>query len=138
MSVRLDHVNMTVNNIDESIHWYQKIFGFEKVEGGLTPQGHPWAIIAIQDSMISMSEYQRIAADENKDTSAHRVYHFGFRIDDADQWRNKIRQHGLKLYYDGEIKYPHSRSWYVHDPSGHEIEVSCTDGGPLKFPSHPK
>jgi lactoylglutathione lyase len=133
---RLDHVNLTVTNLDESIGWYEELFGFEKVEEGLSQQGKRWAIIACNDSMIVMSEYaERESAEMNEDQFTHRIYHFGLRIEDEVAWRHKVKSRNLKLYYGGEIEYPHSRSWYVHDPSGHEIEVSWSHGKPLKFPS---
>lgn len=117
---------------EESIEWYSKLFGFEKVEGGVTQYGNRWAIIAHGDSMIAMSEYpQKKSAELNDDRSAHRIFHFGLRIENDEEWREKVRQFGLQLYYGGEIEYPHSRSWYVHDPSGHEIEVSYSGGRPL-------
>jgi catechol 2,3-dioxygenase-like lactoylglutathione lyase family enzyme len=135
MSVKLDHINITVHNLEESIQWYRKLFGFEKVEGGLNQFGKPWAIVAFQDSMIAMNEYtERKPADTNKDSTTHRMYHFGLRVDDAEAWRAKVQEHRLKLYYGGEVAYPYSKSWYIHDPSGHEIEVSCTDGKAMQFP----
>jgi catechol 2,3-dioxygenase-like lactoylglutathione lyase family enzyme len=30
----LDHLNLTVRNLEESIAWYGRVFGFKKVEGG--------------------------------------------------------------------------------------------------------
>ncbi len=135
MSIRLDHVNITVNQLDESIRWYGKLFGFEKVEGGITEQGKRWAIVACNDSMIAMTEYEEKQPANQKFHSTQRIFHFGIRVVNADDWRTKVKQNDLKLYYGGEIEYPNSRSWYVHDPSGHEIEVSCSDGKPLRFPT---
>jgi catechol 2,3-dioxygenase-like lactoylglutathione lyase family enzyme len=131
---RLDHVNITVDNIDKSVEWYGALFGFEKVEYGLTQFGKKWAIIACNDSMIAMSEYERRPANQNEEFNFHRTNHFGLRIDDAVEWRQKIKDLKLKVQYGGEIEYPHSRSWYMLDPSGHEIEVSWSNGEPLKFP----
>ncbi len=42
MTIKLDHINLTVENLKESIEWYRKIFGFELVESGATPQGNKW------------------------------------------------------------------------------------------------
>lgn len=135
MTIKLDHINLTVANLTESIEWYGKIFGFQLVESGTTPQGVRWGIVAFNDSMICMSEYAgRAAADEAEDKSAHQIYHFGIRVSDIEKWQQTIRDRNLKLYYGGEIEYPSSKSWYVHDPSGHEIEVSHTALDRLQFP----
>ena len=134
MSVKLDHVHITVRNIDESIEWYNKLFGFQKVEGGTSEQGKKWAIVAFQDSMIAMSEYPTRASGDQITDSNHAIYHFGLRVPDANEWRNKVKTHNLKLYRGGEVEYPHSRSWYVHDPSGHQIEISWNNGEAMRFP----
>ena len=132
---RLDHVNITVNSIENSVEWYGRLFGFATVESGLTQLGQKWAILACDDSMIAMTEYDRRPADQNDDRTFHRSYHFGLRVNDAKEWREKVKNLKLRLFYGGEIEYPHSRSWYVHDPSGHEIEVSWSNGNALQFPN---
>lgn len=134
MSARLDHINLTVTNLEESLKWYKEVFGFKKLEGGVTNLGKVWAIVGLDDSMIAMSEYsEKIPADKNRDYSAHRIFHFGIRVSDLRDWKERLQRLNLRLYYGGEIEYPHSRSWYIHDPSGHEIEVSYSGGVPLKF-----
>lgn len=134
MSVRLDHVNITVRNLEESIEWYGQIFGFKKVEGGINQFGRKWAVVALEDSMVAMSEHKDREDGDKIDEKRHAIYHFGLRVPNAPEWRAKVKDKKLKLYYGGEVEYPYSRSWYVHDPSGHEIEVSCTDGLAMRFP----
>jgi lactoylglutathione lyase len=136
MSARLDHVNITVKNIDESIEWYGKLFGFERMEGGINQYGRKWAILAVNDSMIAMTEFPKMqSADQDESRGIHKIFHFGLRIDDQMAWRNKVRDFNIQLNYGGEeITYPNSTSWYVYDPSGHEIEVSYSGGEPLRFP----
>ena len=134
MSVKLDHVNITVKNLEESMEWYGQLFGFKKVEDGVNQLGRKWAIIAYEDSMIGMSEHADREGGDKIDKKHHAIYHFGLRVPNAQEWRKKIKDKNLKLYDGDEIEYEYSRSWYVHDPSGHEIEVSCTGGLPMRFP----
>jgi catechol 2,3-dioxygenase-like lactoylglutathione lyase family enzyme len=135
MKIKLDHVNLTVQNIQESVDWYAKIFGFKLAESGIGTRGQPWAIVASDDSMIVMNEYKNKAkADQESEVDFHKIYHFGIRVSDLATWENIVKENNLDLYYGGVVNYPFSRSWYVHDPSGHEIEVSHTDGPELRFP----
>lgn len=137
MKLKIDHVNMSVADLDESVQWYGKVFGFEAVESGRNQAGIRWAIVANNDSMICMWEHKKKQmAERNYEQSYHLINHFGLRVSNADEWRTVVRENDLKLYYGGEIEYPHSRSWYIHDPSGHEIEVSCTNGKAMEFPEH--
>ncbi len=136
MNMKLDHINLTVANLKDSIEWYGKIFGFEAVESGTTPRGVKWGIVAMNDSMICMTEdKERILADRHEDPSVHRIGHFGIRVSNLESWRQIVKENNLKVYYGGEIHYPFSTSWYVHDPSGHEIEVSYSAQEKLQFPS---
>ncbi len=136
MTIKIDHINLTIANLETSIEWYKNIFGFELVESGTTAQGKKWGIVAVNDSMICMTEYdERVAADKYENNSAHQIRHFGIRVSDIRQWQRAIKDHKLKLYFGGEIAYPFSKSWYIHDPSGHEIEVSYTKQKPLQFPT---
>ena len=134
MKVRLDHINMSVMNLDESIQWYKNIFGFEKVEGGVSPYGRKFAIIALNDNMLALYEDGRKEkADPLISEPKHQIFHFGLRIDNLEEWLGKIEEFKIQLSYGDVIQYPHSRSWYVSDPSGHEIEVSWANNQPLKF-----
>jgi lactoylglutathione lyase len=134
---KIDHVNLTVNDLDKSIAWYGKYFGFKPVEGGIKWNGRRWAILACDDSMIAMTEYPSYLPADQDSHGRHRMYHFGIRIQDVDKWRKQVEEDRIKILYgDGEVQYPQSLSWYVSDPSGHEIEVSWADGKPLTFPGY--
>lgn len=140
MKIKLDHVNLTVRDINESIDWYGRIFGFEPVERGVNQNGRPWAIVAHDDSMICMTEYrERQSAARQGEIDFHQFYHFGIRVSDESEWRAKVEKFAVKVRYGGAYEYPHSLSWYVEDPNGHEIEVSYAGGERLRFPTsrHP-
>lgn len=134
MKVRLDHINMSVTNLEESIQWYKNVFGFEKVEGGISPNGLKFSIVALNDNMLALYE----AGDKEKaepllSEPKHQIFHFGLRVDNLDEWLEKIEKFNIQIGYGDVIQYPHSRSWYITDPSGHEIEVSWANNEALKF-----
>ncbi len=134
MKIKLDHINLTVQNIQESITWYSKIFGFELVEKGIGKDGEPWAIVNSDDSMIAMGEVKgKLSPQISDDSQFHKIYHFGIRVSNSSQWEKIVSENNLRIFYGGVVDYPHSKSWYIHDPSGHTIEVSCTEGEKLKF-----
>lgn len=133
MIEKIDHINLTVKNLNESLDWYAKVFGFEKVESGRA-MGSSYAIIARNDFALCMyEEKDRKSADDMGDSPFHQIYHFGIRVSDAELWRDVVKKNNLKLYYGGEVPYANSVSWYIHDPSGHEIEVSYTEKGLWKL-----
>ncbi len=124
--VSLDHINLTVANLAESIAWYREVFDFQVVEKGVTPLGRVWSILRSGDSILCVYEEgnRKNVVKNNPDLERfHRVYHFAFRMKDRAQWEKTLKDLNLETYYDSPVVYPFSTSWYVQDPSGHEIEV---------------
>ncbi len=135
MSVKqLDHLNLTVANLEESIRFYTSVFGFELVEEGTRDEGL-WAIIRSEDAMLCIYEANRPGpARFLRDSEArHAIYHFGFRITDREAWLNTVEKHQLTLEYGGEVVYPHSSSWYVCDPTGYSIELVLWNEDKVSF-----
>ncbi len=136
MTIKLDHINLSVSDLTESIKWYSNAFGFKLVESGINQDGNKWGIVAFDDYMICMTEKPgKAAPDKAPEESVHQIYHFGIRVSDLEEWQNIINRNQIQINYDGEINYPSSKSWYVSDPTGHEIEVSYAFHGKLQFPT---
>ena len=53
----LDHLNLSVQNFEETVHWYNKIFSFNLVEQGIQ-DGMPWGVIRCNDAMLCIYEAQ--------------------------------------------------------------------------------
>ena len=122
----LDHINMTVNNFQESADWYQRVFGFEVVEEGVQ-NGRPWGIVRSGEALLCMYESPGRSFDDRfqlADQGRHGVSHFAFRIEDKETWLRTIAEQEVTVLYDGEIVWPASTSWYIKDPTGYEIEVA--------------
>ena len=131
----LDHLNMTVANLSESIVWYHDVFGFDVKERGVR-NGTPWAIIQSGEAILCMYEDASRSGPQQflkRGGDAHTIYHFGLRITDRDAWLEKIAAYDLELEYGGEVDYPHSKSWYVFDPTGFGIEVALWNEDEIRF-----
>ena len=135
-SLQLDHLNLSVNRFADSAAWYGRVFGFEVVEEGVW-KGAPWGVLRKDDSMLCLYEYpekQQIRDDEQAERRFHHLSHFALRIHDVAAWEQVLQREQLPLEYGGEpIRWPHSTSWYVRDPSGHEIEVVYWDEDRIRF-----
>jgi lactoylglutathione lyase len=127
----IDHINMNVRDLDESVSWYNTMFGFEVVETG-TYDGRPWAIILSGESQLCM--YQRSNPDAAFKPNAD-INHFSFAIENRSEWERILERTKTQVHFGGEVKYPHSSSWYVDDPTGYEIEVVHWKGGRAQFPN---
>lgn len=121
-AVRLDHLNLSVRDLDETTAWYGRVFGFSVAEEGVW-DGVRWGILRSGDTMLCAyhhPEFRFVDNDGHRSRHLHHIRHPGFRITDERRWRETIEREKLDVE---EIVYPHSRSWYVTDPTGYEIEV---------------
>lgn len=135
MNVKIDHINMTVSHLENSVSWYEKVFGFQLMQDGAYNIGAEkvrWAIAAHRDFMICMYERKgRRNAGENSQKNFYEIDHFGIRVSNLKIWKEKIKALKLKPFVQ---EYPHSISYYISDPDGHYIEVSWTRNSSLYFP----
>jgi catechol-2,3-dioxygenase len=135
MSIKqLDHLNLTVKNLDETLAWYGKVFGMEVVESGERGDVR-WAILRGGDAMLCVYEHpdKSVPARFNVQQAQHAIYHFGFRITDREAWLARVEAHDLELEFGGEVDYASSTSWYVSDPTGYGIEVVLWDADEVSF-----
>jgi catechol 2,3-dioxygenase-like lactoylglutathione lyase family enzyme len=131
----LDHLNMTVADLSASIDWYDRLLGFKVQESGVY-EGHPWAILKSGEAMLCIYEYEGFElAMKDVQHAAHRhgISHFALRITDHETWERTLESEQPKLLYGGVVDWPHSKSWYVQDPTGYEIEVALWDDDQVRF-----
>ena len=132
----LDHVNMSVKDLAESVDWYGRVFGFRKVEGGRY-DGRPWAILRAGEALLCLYEHPERGSPDPEEHGHHGAAHFGLRIDDQDAWEAAVRREKVEVGYGGAFRWPHSTAWYVTDPTGYEIEVALWDDDRVRFASAP-
>lgn len=131
----LDHVNLSVRDFQESVDWYGRVFGFELVEDEVT-DGVRWGVLRSGDALLCIYEhadFEFLDRFERADRKLHGFSHFALRIQDAREWLEIARKENLTINYGGEITWPHSRSWYIADPTGWEIEVVRWDEDRVMF-----
>lgn len=137
MQVRqLDHLNLSVHDLDESIEWYARIFGFELKERGLNFRGVPFAVLQSGDALLCLyhrPDRESLDGEQLELRHLHGVNHFALRIEDRDAWETIVRREELPLLYGGLTEWPHSLAWYIADPTGYEIEVALWSEGVPAF-----
>lgn len=130
----LDHLNMSVTDLAESLDWYRRVLDFEEVEDG-TYEGHPWAIIRSGEAMLCLYERPDFTRDDKAEwlrRKAHAVSHFALRITEPEAWAERVKALNLTEVYD-TVHWPHSTAWYVRDPSGYTIEIAAWRGDRVQF-----
>ena len=117
----LDHINMSVKNLEESIKFYKDLFGFEVKKDQ-----------ADQNSKIIGNDKIKLCLYEDPEMKPEGgIAHFGFHIENFDEIIETCKKFGVTIFYDGPVQFEKSRSVYIADPSGYDIELSEVSGGGL-------
>jgi len=120
----MDHVNMSVKDLEESVNFYQNLFGFEIRKEDNSPNKLDTASKIIGTDSIKLCLY------ENPEMSPEGgIAHFGFHIANFDQIMEKCKELNVEVLYDGPVEFEKSRSVYIKDPNGYDIELSEISGG---------
>jgi lactoylglutathione lyase len=120
----IDHLNLTVSNLKNSIDFYNKLFGLRVFEEALY-NGIPHAIIGKENGLF-LCLYE---AKSDLSLQKNRINHFGIHINEFDKTFRKVKNSGVPINYYGIIIYPNSRSFYIEDPDGNKIELTEYFGG---------
>ena len=122
----LYHLNLSVDDLDATADWYERVFDFNEVERGVSDDGTQWRILRGGDAMLCCYQHSGLEVKKGPRLRAHGLHgfnHFSLRILNEAAWRETLVREQVKIGWGGPIDYPHSRSWYVIDPTGYEIEV---------------
>jgi catechol 2,3-dioxygenase-like lactoylglutathione lyase family enzyme len=122
----VDHLNLNVSNLNDSVRFYQNLFGFKVFEQGQSSNNNPYKIIGLPNSLF-------LCLYENKSAvQSGSLNHVGIHImGDFEKAREDLEAIGVGVEYGGMVEYPDSRSLYISDPDGNKIELSEVFGGGL-------
>ena len=116
----IDHVNMAVKNLDESVGFYSELFGFEVRKE--QPE---------RDSKIIGTNTIKLCLYEDPGVVKQGgIAHFGLAIENFEDMVAKCEAMGIEMPY-GVVEWEKSRSVYISDPNGYELELSERQGGGL-------
>jgi catechol 2,3-dioxygenase-like lactoylglutathione lyase family enzyme len=121
----IDHINMSVKNFEESIRFYKKFFNMEVLEQDISQMsGNKFVVVGIP-GVISLCLYE----NNNINFNNQMIGHFGINVSNFEDVVKTLEKEGIKLLYGGVSDWENSRSVYIADPSGHEIELTKNFGG---------
>ncbi len=118
----IDHLNITVSNLDKSLNFYKNLFGFKTYQKEMYNNTTPFALIGLPNKLF-LCLYQG-----EKRAMGH-INHIGINVFEFEKTIQALKRLNIEIKYGGEVTYPRSRSLYIADPDGNEIELSERFGG---------
>ncbi len=117
----LDHIAITVTDMERSIRWYQEVLGMERRfadEWGDAP-----AMMMLGNSGVALFPARTSNPQKRPDNNTLAMRHFAFLATRADfeQAQEELRQRGIEFEFQDHTV---SHSIYFEDPDGHEVEIT--------------
>jgi catechol 2,3-dioxygenase-like lactoylglutathione lyase family enzyme len=119
----IDHLNLQVKDLHETFNFYNELFGFEVKKEQPEDKSK-----IIGNNSVKLCLYETPGFEHYKKNG---YAHFGLHIENFYDIMKKCDAMGLKVYYEGPVKWESSTSIYIKDPNGYEIELTEVFGGGL-------
>ena len=120
-ALRINHVSVHAYDLEESVRFYEELFGMERVPTPRFQEDVVWLRLGDQQLHVFLRDRAEPPF----------LHHFGLDVDDFEAVYRKARKRGL---LDGEAFHQplrrHPQGWvqmYLRDPAGNLVEVDCPD-----------
>ena len=117
----IDHVAMSVPDVERSAHWYIDVLGFERRYAEMW-EGTP-VFIGKGTTSIALFPARSNERSTSSDRGGVQMLHLAFRASGKNflTAQEELKQRGIRFEFeDHEI----SHSIYFSDPDGHKLEIT--------------
>lgn len=119
-NIYLEHANITVNNINTAVDFFQTAFPDFKVRGGGDLNGRKWIHLGNDTTYIALNE-ALIQKKNVKDYTQPGINHLGFVVEDVDIIAERLLAAGYQRDYPKQEETYRIRDYFV-DADGNEYE----------------
>jgi len=134
MTVRLEHANLIVRDIDATVLFLQTAFPEFRIRFDFDDRrGRRWVHIGTDDCYICLTKSAVVPEQRWTAYSGHPgINHLGYEVDDVEALRERLKSAG---YQDSTVpnNHPYRKRVYFHDRDGNDWEfVQYLSGDPAK------
>ncbi len=123
MSVRLEHANMSVRDIDVMIRFLQAAFPEFRVRGkGTSANGTRWVHVGTDETYIALNQATvELEKQWVPYTGEPGVNHLGYEVDDVEAVHSRLTAAGYRESTVPNV-HPHRKRVYFYDAEGNDWE----------------
>jgi catechol 2,3-dioxygenase-like lactoylglutathione lyase family enzyme len=120
IDVRLEHANLSVNDIDAIVAFLRVAFPEFRVRcDSIRADGLRWVHVGVGDTYIAL--FQAAQSRVNAGFGSSSFNHVGYEVDDVEAVRKRLLQAGYRENLQPN-SHPHRKRVYFFDPEGNEWE----------------
>lgn len=118
--IYLEHANITVNNLQETLKFFQTAFPNFKIRGGGN-ETREWVHFGDEDTYLTIN--QAIEKDEKNGKNYDRIgiNHLGFVVQNVEEIAANLLRNGYKRDYPKQVEQFRIRDYFA-DPDGNQYE----------------
>ena len=118
--VYLEHANITVNDLQEAIKFFQTAFPHFKIRGGGN-ELREWIHLGDDETYIALNKAEHITTKVGKDYDNIGINHLGFVVEDVETIANNLLSNGYKRDYPKQVEQFRIRDYFA-DADGNQFE----------------
>ena len=121
MNTALEHINVTLNDIDTAAKALKNIFSWHIRWEGESKDNGRTIHIGSEDSYLALYSHNESKKENTSHKSIGHLNHIGILVEDLDDIESKIKQAGFRTHNHGD--YEPGRRFYFHLEESLEVEV---------------
>ena len=118
--VYMEHANISVKNIDRTVHFFKTAFPHFKIRGG-GDETRKWLHIGDNLTYIALSQASTETTIHEKNYNETGINHIGFVVEDVEKIANRLLSEGFKRDYPKQNEKYRIRDYFT-DGEGNEYE----------------
>ena len=116
----LEHANITVNDLQEAIKFFQTAFPHFKIRGRGNDM-REWVHLGDDDTYIAINQAKQSDLKIDKNYDKIGINHLGFVVPDVEEIANKLLSNGYKRDFPKEVEQFRIRDYFA-DADGNQFE----------------
>jgi catechol 2,3-dioxygenase-like lactoylglutathione lyase family enzyme len=123
----LDHVTITVSDLDRTLHFYHDVLGFPVLGQLFFKDERGFTITYVQAGVAVLELFSfaqpTIPHRWNPDETVLGLKHLGFLVDDVDAVADRLKAAGVRFIYQPSDALGNVKTAFFEDPDGNALEL---------------